>query len=203
MNPQDIRAAAQGSLLAYGSCNVTAQKGAVGALVWNGNVSIRGTDGGRNWLTDAIVMPWYEYDTFRHLGFLLAAYDLWRPLKRFAKNGDLINGHSMGGGIAINIATMYLMNNMRPRGVITFGAPYSASKGAFEYLESHKVPVVAYEQHDDPVPRIPALLGATVFSKPKERVMLGEDDWGLDASDHKMAAYKEAVEATLSPQLSL
>ena len=93
-------------------------------------IAFRGTQQGRDWLTDALVVPVPYAGRLCHGGFTLAHKAVWKEVKKHIdpKKRTLICGHSLGGALAELSASM--LNGKHDNiNLITFGKPNVFFKG--------------------------------------------------------------------------
>ena len=158
-------------------------------------IAVRGTTRDpADWLRDLSAMPAHDPDLgCCHHGFLAGARALATAAFRAGVEfrGAVLTGHSMGGAIALLLAGILAAREMRPRAVVTFGAPRCGSWKLRRVLA--KIPLRLYRNGDDPVPDVPWLPG--FYLHPRALIAIGEP--ALDPiADHHIAAYRRALTCT-------
>lgn len=124
-------------------------------------LSIRGT--GRNGidiLRDLRGLPWYDkrLNAWCHSGFLKGARGF---LQGTSILGDIdphwpliIDGHSLGGALAIGVGSYLTLLGRRPTEIVTFGAPAFSYGGAVGRILKG-IPKTRYRYGIDIVPTVP------------------------------------------------
>ena len=156
-------------------------------------LSFRGTDNGRNVLTDLDVRPFEddELDLVLHTGFRYSAQILYEDIRGKYKISKLVllTGHSLGGAIA-QIIGMWLDEEGYNVQIYTFGSP----KVSTTYV-GNKPPHYRVVLDNDPVPFMPPF--PYVHSGIRiDAVSLNwneSDNYGkfteIDGRDHSMKEY--------------
>lgn len=161
-------------------------------------IAYRGTDSLADAKRDARALPWYASDVagaFVSKGFLNGARkSLGEVLKRLDPNLPTVTtGHSMGGALAIIMATMLVQLGKPVVGLHTFGAPRAVSPAAWRSLEAQGVEIIQYRRHGDPVTHVP---WPGIRCHSDHQVYLPGPE-GLDPLEaHRMVNYWDQVMAT-------
>tara|TARA_Y100001936_G_scaffold42826_2_gene41595 strand:+ start:1171 stop:1911 length:741 start_codon:yes stop_codon:yes gene_type:complete len=176
-------------------------------------IAFRGTQQGRDWLTDALVVPVPYVGRLCHGGFTAAHASVWGKVKKHLdmKKRTLICGHSLGGALA-ELSAAKLWKKHPNINLVTFGKPNVFFKGFKRPMELDNQ--ISCVQGSDMVARIPRLCYGPSRSQtmlyfanslqdyinpPKE--VRKEDRSLKDAiSDHFMEGYKERLEIFLDAQ---
>ena len=93
-------------------------------------IAFRGTQQGRDWLTDAMVVPVPYAGRLCHGGFALAHKSVWKKVVKMIdwKKRSLFCGHSLGGALA-ELSAAKIWKKHPNVNLITFGKPNSFFKG--------------------------------------------------------------------------
>jgi len=176
-------------------------------------IAFRGTQQGRDWLTDALVVPVPYAGRLCHGGFAMAHKSVWKEVKKHIdpKKRTLICGHSLGGALAELSAAM--LNGKHDNiNLITFGKPNVFFKGFKKPMTLDNQ--ISCVNGSDAVARIPRLC----YGPSKSQDMLYFSNGGVDyinpssylrkkdrgikdrISDHFMEGYKERLTQFLEDQ---
>ena len=177
-------------------------------------IAFRGTQQGRDWLTDALVVPVPYAGRMCHGGFAMAHKSVWKEVKKHIdpKKRTLICGHSLGGALAELSASM--LNGKHDNiNLITFGKPNTFFKGFKRPMTlDNQISVV---QGSDIVPRVPRLCygpsrsqtmlyfsngGPTIINPSKYYRKKDRGDFKDRIADHLMEGYKECLDTFLKEQ---
>lgn len=177
-------------------------------------IAFRGTQQGRDWLTDAMVIPIPYAGRLCHGGFVAAHASVWREIKKHLdmKKRTLVCGHSLGGALA-ELTAAKLWKKHPNLNLITFGKPNTFFKGFKRPMTLDKQ--ISCVAGSDMVARIPRIC----YGPSKSQTMLyfanngkdlidpdkqvrDEDRGGLKdrITDHFMEGYKERLEGFLDNQ---
>jgi len=119
-------------------------------------IAFRGTQQGRDWFTDAFVVPVPYAGRLCHGGFTIAHKSVWKELEEMIdwNKRTLICGHSLGGALAE--LSCALIHKKHPNlNLVTFGKPNTFFKGFKRPMElDNQISVV---QGSDMVARVPRL----------------------------------------------
>lgn len=119
-------------------------------------IAFRGTQQGRDWFTDAFVVPVPYAGRLCHGGFTIAHKSVWKELEGMINwnKRTLICGHSLGGALAE--LSCALIHKKHPNlNLVTFGKPNTFFKGFKRPMElDNQISVV---QGSDMVARVPRL----------------------------------------------
>ena len=119
-------------------------------------IAFRGTQQGRDWFTDAFVVPIPYAGRLCHGGFTMAHKSVWKELEEMIdwNKRTLICGHSLGGALAE--LSCALIHKKHPNlNLVTFGKPNTFFKGFKRPMElDNQISVV---QGSDMVARVPRL----------------------------------------------
>ena len=93
-------------------------------------IAFRGTQQGRDWLTDAFIVPIPYAGRLCHGGFTLAHRSVWKKILPHInmKKRTLICGHSLGGALA-ELSAAKLWKKHPNLNLVTFGKPNTFFKG--------------------------------------------------------------------------
>jgi hypothetical protein len=176
-------------------------------------IAFRGTQQGRDWLTDALVVPVPYSGRLCHGGFVAAHASVWKEVKKHIdpNKRTLICGHSLGGALAELSAAM--LNGKHDNiNLITFGKPNVFFKGFKKPMTLDNQ--ISCVNGSDAVARIPRLC----YGPSKSQDMLYFSNGGVDyinpskylrkkdrgikdrISDHFMEGYKERLTQFLKDQ---
>ncbi len=176
-------------------------------------IAFRGTQQGRDWLTDALVVPVPYAGRLCHGGFVAAHASVWKEVEKHIdpKKRTLICGHSLGGALAELSAAM--LNGKHDNiNLITFGKPNVFFKGFKKPMTLDNQ--ISCVNGSDAVARIPRLC----YGPSKSQDMLYFSNGGVDyinpskylrkkdrgikdrISDHFMEGYKERLTQFLKDQ---
>jgi hypothetical protein len=176
-------------------------------------IAFRGTQQGRDWLTDALVVPVPYAGRLCHGGFVAAHASVWKEVKKHIdpNKRTLICGHSLGGALAELSAAM--LNGKHDNiNLITFGKPNVFFKGFKKPMTLDNQ--ISCVNGSDAVARIPRLC----YGPSKSQDMLYFSNGGVDyinpskylrkkdrgikdrISDHFMEGYKERLTQFLKDQ---
>ena len=176
-------------------------------------IAFRGTQQGRDWLTDALVVPVPYAGRLCHGGFAMAHKSVWKEVKKHIdpNKRTLICGHSLGGALAELSAAM--LNGKHDNiNLITFGKPNVFFKGFKKPMTLDNQ--ISCVNGSDAVARIPRLC----YGPSKSQDMLYFSNGGVDyinpssylrkkdrgikdrISDHFMEGYKERLTQFLEDQ---
>jgi hypothetical protein len=176
-------------------------------------IAFRGTQQGRDWLTDALVVPVPYAGRLCHGGFAMAHKSVWKEVEKHIdpKKRTLICGHSLGGALAELSAAM--LNGKHDNiNLITFGKPNVFFKGFKKPMTLDNQ--ISCVNGSDAVARIPRLCygpsnsqdmlyfsnGGVDYINPSS--YLRKKDRGIKdrISDHFMEGYKERLIQFLEDQ---
>jgi hypothetical protein len=176
-------------------------------------IAFRGTQQGRDWLTDALVVPVPYAGRLCHGGFVAAHASVWKEVKKHIdpNKRTLICGHSLGGALAELSAAM--LNGKHDNiNLVTFGKPNTFFKGFKKPMTLDNQ--ISCVNGSDAVARIPRLC----YGPSKSQDMLYFSNGGVDyinpssylrkkdrgikdrISDHFMEGYKERLTQFLKDQ---
>ena len=176
-------------------------------------IAFRGTQQGRDWLTDALVVPVPYAGRLCHGGFVAAHASVWKEVKKHIdpNKRTLICGHSLGGALAELSAAM--LNGKHDNiNLVTFGKPNTFFKGFKKPMTLDNQ--ISCVNGSDAVARIPRLC----YGPSKSQDMLYFSNGGVDyinpssylrkkdrgikdrISDHFMEGYKERLTQFLEDQ---
>lgn len=176
-------------------------------------IAFRGTQQGRDWLTDALVVPVPYAGRLCHGGFAMAHKSVWKEVKKHIdpNKRTLICGHSLGGALAELSAAM--LNGKHDNiNLVTFGKPNTFFKGFKKPMTLDTQ--ISCVNGSDAVARIPRLC----YGPSKSQDMLYFSNGGVDyinpssylrkkdrgikdrISDHFMEGYKERLTQFLKDQ---
>jgi len=176
-------------------------------------IAFRGTQQGRDWLTDAFVVPVPYAGRLCHGGFTLAHKSVWKqivPMIDWNKR-TLICGHSLGGALA-ELSCAKIHKKHPNLNLVTFGKPNTFFKGFKRPMELDKQ--ISVVQGSDMVARVPRLCYGPSVSQTMLYFANTGDDWiDPDAyfrkndrsirdaiSDHMMDGYAERLKQFLKNQ---
>ena len=119
-------------------------------------IAFRGTQQGRDWLTDALVVPVPYAGRLCHGGFAMAHRSVWKEVKKHIdpKKRTLICGHSLGGALA-ELSAAKLNGKHDNINLITFGKPNVFFKGFKRPMKLDTQ--ISCVQGSDMVARVPRL----------------------------------------------
>lgn len=123
-------------------------------------VAFRGSDDLLNWLRDLRVCPqWHRQLGYCHAGFLAGALALLHQIAADTAGRRVIfTGHSLGGALALIMGALFILYGLTVVAIVTFGAPRPGFAKLARVLR--RAPVLRlYRNGNDPVPRVPWLLG--------------------------------------------
>ena len=145
-------------------------------------IAFRGTQQGRDWLTDAMVVPVPYAGRLCHGGFALAHKSVWKKVVKMIdwKKRTLICGHSLGGALA-ELSAAKIWKKHPTINLITFGKPNVFFKGFKRPMELDKQ--ISCVQGSDMVARIPRLC----YGPSKSQTMLYFANSGMDYIDPEKA----------------
>ena len=141
-------------------------------------IAFRGTQQGRDWLTDAMVVPVPYAGRLCHGGFALAHKSVWKKVVKMIdwKKRTLICGHSLGGALA-ELSAAKIWKKHPNVNLITFGKPNVFFKGFKRPMQLDKQ--ISCVQGRDMVARIPRLC----YGPSKSQTMLYFANSGMDYID--------------------
>ncbi len=141
-------------------------------------IAFRGTQQGRDWLTDAMVVPIPYAGRLCHGGFTLAHKSVWKKVIKMIdwKKRTLICGHSLGGALA-ELSAAKIWKKHPNVNLITFGKPNVFFKGFKRPMELDNQ--ISCVQGSDMVARIPRLC----YGPSKSQTMLYFSNSGPDYID--------------------
>jgi len=119
-------------------------------------IAFRGTQQGRDWFTDAFVVPVPYAGRLCHGGFTLAHKSVWKEIEPMIdwNKRTLICGHSLGGALA-ELSCAIIHKKHPNLNLVTFGKPNTFFKGFKRPMElDNQISVV---QGSDMVARVPRL----------------------------------------------
>jgi len=119
-------------------------------------IAFRGTQQGRDWFTDAFVVPVPYAGRLCHGGFTIAHKSVWKELEEMIdwSKRTLICGHSLGGALA-ELSCAKIHKKHPNLNLVTFGKPNTFFKGFKRPMElDNQISVV---QGSDMVARVPRL----------------------------------------------
>jgi len=148
-------------------------------------IAFRGTQQGRDWLTDAMVIPVPYAGRLCHGGFALAHKSVWKKVVKMIdwKKRTLICGHSLGGALA-ELSAAKIWKKHPNVNLITFGKPNVFFKGFKRPMQLDKQ--ISCVQGSDMVARIPRLC----YGPSKSQTMLYFANSGMDYIDPEKALRK-------------
>lgn len=176
-------------------------------------IAFRGTQQGRDWLTDALVVPVPYAGRLCHGGFVAAHASVWKEVEKHIdpKKRTLICGHSLGGALA-ELSAAKLNGKHDNINLVTFGKPNTFFKGFKKPMTLDTQ--ISCVNGSDAVARIPRLC----YGPSKSQDMLYFSNGGVDyinpskylrkkdrgikdrISDHFMEGYKERLTQFLKDQ---
>ena len=176
-------------------------------------IAFRGTQQGRDWLTDALVVPVPYAGRLCHGGFVAAHASVWKEVEKHIdpKKRTLICGHSLGGALA-ELSAAKLNGKHDNINLVTFGKPNTFFKGFKKPMTLDNQ--ISCVNGSDAVARIPRLC----YGPSKSQDMLYFSNGGVDyinpssylrkkdrgikdrISDHFMEGYKERLTQFLKDQ---
>ena len=176
-------------------------------------IAFRGTQQGRDWLTDALVVPVPYAGRLCHGGFVAAHASVWKEVEKHIdpKKRTLICGHSLGGALA-ELSAAKLNGKHDNINLVTFGKPNVFFKGFKRPMKLDTQ--ISCVNGSDAVARIPRLC----YGPSKSQDMLYFSNGGVDyinpssylrkkdrgikdrISDHFMEGYKERLTQFLKDQ---
>ena len=176
-------------------------------------IAFRGTQQGRDWLTDALVVPVPYAGRLCHGGFVAAHASVWKEVEKHIdpKKRTLICGHSLGGALA-ELSAAKLNGKHDNINLVTFGKPNTFFKGFKKPMTLDTQ--ISCVNGSDAVARIPRLC----YGPSKSQDMLYFSNGGVDyinpssylrkkdrgikdrISDHFMEGYKERLIQFLKDQ---
>ena len=176
-------------------------------------IAFRGTQQGRDWLTDALVVPVPYSGRLCHGGFVAAHASVWKEVKKHIdpNKRTLICGHSLGGALA-ELSAAKLNGKHDNINLVTFGKPNTFFKGFKKPMTLDTQ--ISCVNGSDAVARIPRLC----YGPSKSQDMLYFSNGGVDyinpssylrkkdrgikdrISDHFMEGYKERLTQFLKDQ---
>jgi len=176
-------------------------------------IAFRGTQQGRDWLTDALVVPVPYAGRLCHGGFVAAHASVWKEVEKHIdpKKRTLICGHSLGGALA-ELSAAKLNGKHDNINLVTFGKPNTFFKGFKKPMTLDTQ--ISCVNGSDAVARIPRLC----YGPSKSQDMLYFSNGGVDyinpskylrkkdrgikdrISDHFMEGYKERLTQFLEDQ---
>ena len=176
-------------------------------------IAFRGTQQGRDWLTDALVVPVPYAGRLCHGGFVAAHASVWKEVEKHIdpKKRTLICGHSLGGALA-ELSAAKLNGKHDNINLVTFGKPNTFFKGFKKPMTLDTQ--ISCVNGSDAVARIPRLC----YGPSKSQDMLYFSNGGVDyinpskylrkkdrgikdrISDHFMEGYKERLDKFLEDQ---
>jgi len=176
-------------------------------------IAFRGTQQGRDWLTDALVVPVPYAGRLCHGGFVAAHASVWKEVEKHIdpKKRTLICGHSLVGALA-ELSAAKLNGKHDNINLVTFGKPNTFFKGFKKPMTLDTQ--ISCVNGSDAVARIPRLC----YGPSKSQDMLYFSNGGVDyinpssylrkkdrgikdrISDHFMEGYKERLTQFLEDQ---
>ena len=176
-------------------------------------IAFRGTQQGRDWLTDALVVPVPYAGRLCHGGFVAAHASVWKEVEKHIdpKKRTLICGHSLGGALA-ELSAAKLNGKHDNINLVTFGKPNTFFKGFKKPMTLDTQ--ISCVNGSDAVARIPRLC----YGPSKSQDMLYFSNGGVDyinpskylrkkdrgikdrIFDHFMEGYKERLTQFLEDQ---
>ena len=176
-------------------------------------IAFRGTQQGRDWLTDALVVPVPYVGRLCHGGFTTAHASVWGKVKKHLdmKKRTLICGHSLGGALA-ELSAAKLWKKHPNINLVTFGKPNVFFKGFKRPMKLDNQ--ISCVQGSDMVARIPRLCYGPSRSQtmlyfansmqdyinPSKEVRKEDRSLKDAISDHFMEGYKERLGIFLDAQ---
>jgi len=132
-----------------------------------------------------------------HLGFRRSLRAIWPKLWEepwFYNNDLVLTGHSKGAAEATLVAARMVVEDLRPRALVTFGSPRCVLGGRVaRLLAGAGVVVRRYRHGRDIVPTVPCLGG--LYDHVGAEINIGSPESGLDGPfhDHRMQSYIDAL----------
>ena len=138
-------------------------------------IAFRGTQQGRDWLTDALVVPVPYAGRLCHGGFVAAHASVWKEVEKHIdpKKRTLICGHSLGGALA-ELSAAKLNGKHDNINLVTFGKPNTFFKGFKKPMTLDTQ--ISCVNGSDAVARIPRLC----YGPSKSQDMLYFSNGGVD-----------------------
>jgi len=138
----------------------TFEEANIEVLVKDNIFAFRGTDEPLDAIRDLRIIPlWTKELGFCPAGFLKASKRLVNKVTSMCLEKDIdhtnieLTGHSLGGAVALIVGALLMRDEIKPRQVVTFGAPRC---GRLKILD--EVPVTQYRHGKDIVPLVPPLM---------------------------------------------
>jgi hypothetical protein len=168
-------------------------------------IAFRGTQQGRDWLTDAMVVPVPYAGRLCHGGFTLAHKSVWKEVVKMIdwKKRTLICGHSLGGALA-ELSAAKIWKKHPNVNLITFGKPNVFFKGFKRPMALDNQ--ISCVQGSDMVARIPRLyfsnsgpdyINPDAHMRKVDRIA---GDLKEHITDHMMDGYEQRLDNFLKKQ---
>lgn len=159
-------------------------------------IAFRGSDDLEDWFRDLHFWPKrHKALGYCHSGFLEG---MERVVREVAVVLDVtarvvITGHSLGAARALIFAALgSYYHRFEPERVVTFGTPRPGFKKLSRVLAHYRVPMALYRNGEDPVTKVPYLLG--LYKHPAQQIELGGGGAANPIEDHFIRRYVRAME---------
>ncbi len=157
-------------------------------------IVFRGSANEQDWIRDFQALPVYVAGLGKvESGFFTGIPAVFSWVKANIKRPLRITGHSLGGAHAVLLTALMVLNNMAVLELVTFGCPRPGYAALRQLLADFKVPMTAYRNGADMVPRVPVAFMWWSYRSYTDWMPIGSGDDPV--GDHMIAKYDASLEA--------